>query len=224
MPTTKWTVTLCAPRHSLISRESSTQRPEASFNVLKLVILSIWLLQQWLDPSSPLPSHCCWLKKKTKKHLGHALNHRRGVTLCTHPTPPHPTYAAESTGSLYTRWYEVLAPYFCRRPEAAQRLLSALSLLWGQPFAAPTFALLLHQWLLVHQDAGGAAQRRKHLNILASGARQVFLGDVEAGTMAFAPLHAFLVEQVVMHPRLDSLPWPGNHFPLLFGLLYSAGL
>lgn len=42
--------------------------------------------------------------------------------------------------------------------------------LWGQPFTGPIYALLLHQWLLVHRDAGGADQRLKHLNVLVSGA------------------------------------------------------
>lgn len=39
----------------------------------------------------------------------------------------------------------------------------------GQPFTAPTYALLLHQWLLVHSDAGGVEQRLKHLNVMFSG-------------------------------------------------------
>ena len=47
--------------------------------------------------------------------------------------------------------------------------LPNLPLRRGQPFTAPTYALLLHQWLLVHSEAGGAEQRLKHLNVLFSG-------------------------------------------------------
>jgi len=121
--------------------------------------------------------------------------------------------ARESTGTLYNRWYEVLAPYFCRAQEASEALLAVCRQLWGQPFTAPIFALLLHQWLLVHPDAGGGDQRLKHLNILVSGARQLFLGDVETGVMAFKPLYTFIAEQVVLlqpRKRLDDLPAPGR--------------
>lgn len=78
--------------------------------------------------------------------------------------------SAESTGALYRRWYEVLAPHFCRDWAASEALLALFRQLWGQPFAAPTYALLLHQWLLVHAEAGGGDQRLKHLNVLCSGA------------------------------------------------------
>ncbi|PSC73443.1 K(+)-stimulated pyrophosphate-energized sodium pump [Micractinium conductrix] len=121
--------------------------------------------------------------------------------------------AKDSTGALYRRWYEALAPHFCRSWEASEALLALCRQLWGQPFAAPTFALLLHQWLLVHPQAGGADQRLKHLNVLCSGARQLFLGDVETGRTAFQPLYTFIAEQVVLSPdqrRLDALPQPGR--------------
>ncbi|KDD73165.1 hypothetical protein H632_c2467p0, partial [Helicosporidium sp. ATCC 50920] len=42
--------------------------------------------------------------------------------------------ARESTGSLYVRWYEVLAPHFCRDHAASEQLLGLCRLLWGQPF------------------------------------------------------------------------------------------
>ena len=77
--------------------------------------------------------------------------------------------AAESTGALYRRWYEVLAPHFCRCWPASEALLALCRRLWGQPFTAPTYALLLHQWLLVHAEAGGREQRLKHINVLCSG-------------------------------------------------------
>lgn len=104
--------------------------------------------------------------------------------------------ARERTGAIYQRWYEVLAPYFCRDWAAAEALLSVCRRLWGQPFTAPIYALLLHQWLLVHPTAGGEDQRLKHLNVMASGARSLFLGDVETGNRAFAPLFAFIAERV----------------------------
>lgn len=78
--------------------------------------------------------------------------------------------AAESTGALYRRWYEVLAPHLSQTWEASEALLALFRQLWGQPFAAPTYALLLHQWLLVHAEAGEPDQRLKLLNVLCSGA------------------------------------------------------
>ncbi|KAL6779074.1 hypothetical protein ACKKBF_B18875 [Auxenochlorella protothecoides x Auxenochlorella symbiontica] len=121
--------------------------------------------------------------------------------------------AQGSTGTLYTRWYEVLAPYFCADEGASEALLSACRRLWGQPFTTPTFALLLHQWLLVHPGAGGADQRLKYLNVLVSGARQLFVGDAETGSAAFAPMFSFLAERVVLSPggaRLAALPETGR--------------
>lgn len=41
--------------------------------------------------------------------------------------------------------------------------------LWGQPHVAPIYAMLLHQWLLLHKHAGGAEQRLKHLKVMVSG-------------------------------------------------------
>lgn len=49
--------------------------------------------------------------------------------------------------------------YFCKR-------------LWGQPYVAPVFALLLHRWLLLRPEAGGSEQRQKHVNVLMLGAWQ----------------------------------------------------
>lgn len=121
--------------------------------------------------------------------------------------------AADSMGALYRRWYEALAPHFCKSWESSEALLALCRQLWGQPFLAPTYALLLHQWLLVHPLAGGADQRLKHLNVLVSGARQLFIGDVETGRTAFQPLFAFIAEQVVLshdQRRLDALPPPGR--------------
>ena len=107
----------------------------------------------------------------------------------------------------------MLAPYFCKTPTSSESVLHFCRQLWGQPFTAPIFALLLHQWLLVHPDAGGADQRLKHLNILLSGARQLFLGDVETGSTAFHSLFSFFSEQTVLavpRTRLDGLPAPAR--------------
>lgn len=112
-----------------------------------------------------------------------------------------------------------MAPYFCRSPAASEAVLGVCRQLWGQPFTAPIFALLLHQWLLVHSDAGGVDQRLKHLNILTSGARQLFLGDVETGNRAFQSLFSFIAEQIVLaipRTRLDSMPPPGREAILAF--------
>ena len=122
--------------------------------------------------------------------------------------------ARESTGAIYQRWYEVLAPYFCRNTPASEHVLRLCRHLWGQPYTAPIFALLLHQWMFVHPDAGGEDQRLKHLNILISGARQLFLGDAETGNTAFASLYSFIAEQTVLAPpprtRLDAMPPPAR--------------
>ena len=106
----------------------------------------------------PLPFHPQWA------HHRPPWLHRASPPPCPSACPP-----AESTGALYRRWYEVLAPHFCKSWEASERLLALCRQLWGQPFTAPTYALLLYQWLLVHREAGGADQRLKHLNVLFSG-------------------------------------------------------
>lgn len=100
--------------------------------------------------------------------------------------------AQESTEYAYSRWYEVLAPYFCSHADKGETLLLTCKRLWGQPFTAPIFALLLHQWLLTHPDAGGSDERLKHINIMVSGSRQLFLGDVETSSIAFQPLFSFI--------------------------------
>ena len=64
-----------------------------------------------------------------------------------------------------------------------------------QPLAAPMFSLLLHRWLLRSQ--GKMDADLKHLNIMISGCRQLFLGDIDAGSSAFGPLHRYLTAHVV---------------------------
>ena len=108
------------------------------------------------------------------------------MPISTQASQPHTSCTAclllhaESTGALYRRWYEVLAPHFCKSWEASERLLALCRQLWGQPFTAPTYSLLLYQWLLVHKEAGGVDQRLKHLNVLFSGA-QAGLASRQAG-------------------------------------------
>lgn len=108
-----------------------------------------------------------------------------------------------------TRFYEVLAPYFNQNGQAADDLLHVCRRLWGQPYVAPIYALLLSQWLLTHPDAGGKEQRQKHVNVLISGARQLFWGDVHSTTDHFKALFSFLSAEVVFcqnRSRLDTLP------------------
>ena len=59
--------------------------------------------------------------------------------------------------------------------DAAEALLYVCRRLWGQPYVAPVYALLLHRWLLLNKDAGGQLQRQKHVNVLVSGAPQTEL-------------------------------------------------
>ncbi|KAK9809976.1 hypothetical protein WJX72_002897 [[Myrmecia] bisecta] len=111
------------------------------------------------------------------------------------------------------RFYEVLAPFFKEKGDSAEALLYVSRQLWGQPYMAPIFALLLHQWLFRAPDAGGTEQRQKHINVLASGARQLFWGDAHASLYNFQPLFNFLADAVVLSPdrrRLDSLPRPSR--------------
>jgi hypothetical protein len=86
-------------------------------------------------------------------------------------------------------FYEVLAPYYTRDSAAADTVLYFCKRLWGQPYVAPILALLLHRWLLSRPEAGGAGQRQKHVNVLVFGCRQLFNGDVHAGSRRFAPLY-----------------------------------
>mmetsp|Transcript_1655 Transcript_1655/g.4818 ORF Transcript_1655/g.4818 Transcript_1655/m.4818 type:complete len:394 (-) Transcript_1655:573-1754(-) len=112
-----------------------------------------------------------------------------------------------------TLYFEVLAPYFLKAHDAAEALLYVCRRLWGQPHVAPIYAMLLHQWLLLHKHAGGAEQRLKHLKVMVSGMRHMFEGDVEAGKMHMQPMHAFMCAEVVLSPdrrRLDSLPMPSR--------------
>eukprot|EP00884_Botryococcus_braunii_P009457 jgi/Botrbrau1/18512/Bobra.0072s0087.1 len=107
------------------------------------------------------------------------------------------------------RFYEVLAPYLSRKWDAAEGLLYVCRRLWGQPYVAPVYALLLHQWLLLNREAGGGPERAKHINVMVSGAKQLFWGDIEGMRMHFRPLFVWLCDNVIFsldRRRLDDLP------------------
>lgn len=121
-----------------------------------------------------------------------------------------------SSGKKKTvRWYQVLAPFFVTSDDTSVKLLSLCKKLWGQPFTAPVFALLLHQWLLLDPEAGGSEERLKHINILVSGSRQLFLGDVDTNLRAFEPLFRFFF--LLTHKESDL----GDDDLLLLGLVAS---
>ena len=70
------------------------------------------------------------------------------------------------------------APGVMQATDSAEALLHICRKLWHQPYIAPVYALLLHQWLLLKKDAGGWEQRQKHVNVLVLG----------EGPAAFLPL------------------------------------
>ena len=51
----------------------------------------------------------------------------------------------------------------------ADALLYTFRQLWGLSIISPVYTLLLHQWLLLNKDAGGADQRQKHVSVVISG-------------------------------------------------------
>lgn len=63
----------------------------------------------------------------------------------------------------------VLSICMLQHPDRAEEVLSLCRRLWGQPYIAPVYGLLLHRWLLLHTSAGGQEQRQKHVNVLISG-------------------------------------------------------
>ncbi|KAK9822986.1 hypothetical protein WJX81_000828 [Elliptochloris bilobata] len=107
------------------------------------------------------------------------------------------------------RYFEVLAPYFSKKWDAAEGLLYVCRKLLSQPYIAPVLSALLYQWMLTHKDAGGAEQRQKHVNLLVAGVRQLLWGDVHGERTYFAALYAWLADEVVSaanRARLDTLP------------------
>ncbi|KAK9836373.1 hypothetical protein WJX84_009968, partial [Apatococcus fuscideae] len=85
--------------------------------------------------------------------------------------------------------------------------------LWGQPYVPSIFAMLLHQWLLNNNFAGGQQPRQTLMNVMISGARQLFWGDVHSTRTHFRSLYAYLSKDVALNSdtgRLDSLPAPSR--------------
>lgn len=72
-------------------------------------------------------------------------------------------------GGDHTCFYQVLAPYYMQDTNAAEALLHFCKRLWGQSIVGAIFALLLHRWLLLRPEAGGAEQRQKHVHVLMLG-------------------------------------------------------
>lgn len=102
-------------------------------------------------------------------------------------------------------FYEVLSQYYLASDDSADALLYLCRKLWGQEYAAPIYAVLLHKWLLLKSEAGGVDQRLKHVNVLVLGARQLFIGDVHSGATRFEPLYRFLCLDFVMKHGLEAL-------------------
>lgn len=65
--------------------------------------------------------------------------------------------------------------------------------LWGQPYVAPIYALLLHRWMLLRKDAGGLVQRQKHVGVLVFGARPGPCGCTAAGVCIACVFRSMLV-------------------------------
>ena len=120
-------------------------------------------------------------------------------------------------------YYEVLAPYLASHPARAEGLLTVAKRLWGQPYVAPLYTLLLHRWLLAAPQRGGrrgaAASsssshaaallgEARHLLVLVRGAQQLFWADVHAGGRRFEPLFSWLVRAVVLAGPAPAPPPP----------------
>jgi len=115
----------------------------------------------------------------------------------------HVKGAARIPGARY--FYEVLSPFYCEGHREAEALLGVCRCLWGQPYVAPLYALLLHKWLLLFPEAGGVAERLKHINVLIQGARLLFWGDLHGSCGQFVPLYSFFHAAVIGDPRRRCL-------------------
>ena len=58
---------------------------------------------------------------------------------------------------------------FLQKWDNADALLYICRQLWGLSYIAPVYTLLLHQWLLLNKDAGGSAERQKHVSVVIQG-------------------------------------------------------
>ena len=81
-------------------------------------------------------------------------------TRCCHTCSTHPT-ALTPLG----------VPDSCpvQKWDNADALLYICRQLWGLSYIAPVYTLLLHQWLLLNKDAGGQAERQKHVSVCIQG-------------------------------------------------------
>ncbi len=83
------------------------------------VICSAWLdgAGSWSVSPYPWPPHPMVLRQ-------HRTRAPLDILLHAHPL------ATESTGALYRRWFEVLAPYLCKERAASEALLALCRQLW----------------------------------------------------------------------------------------------
>eukprot|EP00873_Tetraselmis_striata_P002314 jgi/Tetstr1/422578/TSEL_013386.t1 len=95
-------------------------------------------------------------------------------------------------------FYEILSLFYCNYQSEADLFVQLSCSLWGQPYVAPVFALLLHKRLLLTEEAETASDQLKHVNVLVQGARYLFWGDLHANCYHFAPMYKFLLAVIAM--------------------------
>ncbi|GAX79539.1 hypothetical protein CEUSTIGMA_g6980.t1 [Chlamydomonas eustigma] len=66
---------------------------------------------------------------------------------------PSPTNSGHDMGNRDTAFYEVLAKFYQGAKDKGEAVACLCQKLWGQAYAAPIFALLLHRWLLLNPDS-----------------------------------------------------------------------
>eukprot|EP00200_Dunaliella_tertiolecta_P015968 CAMPEP_0202422266 /NCGR_PEP_ID=MMETSP1128-20130828/50767_1 /ASSEMBLY_ACC=CAM_ASM_000463 /TAXON_ID=3047 /ORGANISM="Dunaliella tertiolecta, Strain CCMP1320" /LENGTH=671 /DNA_ID=CAMNT_0049030321 /DNA_START=160 /DNA_END=2175 /DNA_ORIENTATION=+ len=100
-------------------------------------------------------------------------------------------------------FYLVLAHYYAspRGADSAVAVMHLLQKVYGQGYAAPLVALLLHRWLLLRRSPGRGLpeeQRVRLANVMAMGAVQLFVGDIQSGKTLFRPMWHTLCHEVVL--------------------------
>ena len=80
-------------------------------------------------------------------------------------------------------FYEILASFYQENTAEASALLKLCRPMWGQSYIAPVFSLLLHRWMLLQNEAGGKAERLKHINVLAQGVQYAPTGTSDPAAM-----------------------------------------
>ncbi|XP_044507079.1 uncharacterized protein LOC123226595 isoform X2 [Mangifera indica] len=102
-------------------------------------------------------------------------------------------------------FYDVLADYYVRVPESANRILDLIVQLWSQSFASHIFALLFHKWLFEVQINSEVILR--YSSALVQGATNVFWIDIQTNTRRFQSLFRYLLEEVALEPkRINKIP------------------